>query len=192
MSDNVTPPSATAADYPRIVSTTTTQISPWVTIAEKAVQFEAGETLHRYHCLRQADYVAVLATTPDGLIPLVRQYRPCVEDFTWEFPAGTLEGAETAEDAARRELREETGLQAESLVNLGCFYPDTGRLQLSSHAFFARAAALPTHRAGTGELETKFVTLAGLHDMMRSMEFRHQLHWAVYAAAMLHGVFDTR
>ena len=192
MSDNVTPPSANAAGYPRIVATTTTQISPWVTIAEKAVQFGAGETPHLYHCLRQADYVAVLATTAEGLIALVRQYRPCVEDFTWEFPAGTLEDGETAEDAARRELREETGLEAESLVNLGCFYPDTGRLQVSSHAFFARAAALPADRPGKGDLETKFVTLAGLHDMMRTMKFRHQLHWGVYAAAMVHGVFDTR
>ena len=81
---------------------------------------------------------------------------------------------------------------AESLVNLGCFYPDTGRLHLSSHAFFARAEALPGYRSGQGELETKFVTLAGLRDMMRTMEFRHQLHWAVYAAAILHGVFDPR
>jgi ADP-ribose pyrophosphatase len=191
MSDQATP-SAEAAGYPRIVSTATTQVSPWVTIAEKTVQFAAGETSHVYHCLRQAAYVAVLATTPDRLIALVRQYRPCVEDFTWEFPAGTLEDGETAEDAARRELREETGLQAESLVNLGCFYPDTGRLQISSHAFFARTASVATGRAGMGELETRLVTLARLHDMMRSMEFRHQLHWAVYAAAMLHGVLDTR
>ena len=93
MTDKATP-SANAADYPRIVSTTTTQLSPWVTIAEKAVQFQAGDDQHLYHCLRQADYVAVLAMMPGGLIPLVRQYRPCVEDFTWEFPAGTLEDGE--------------------------------------------------------------------------------------------------
>jgi ADP-ribose pyrophosphatase len=189
MNDKVTP-SANADDYPRIVSTTTTQVSPWVTIAEKAVQFKAGETTHLYHCLRQAAYVSVLATTPEGLIAIVRQYRPCVEDFTWEFPAGTLEDGETAEDAARRELREETGLEASSLVNLGCFYPDTGRLQIQSHAFLARAAA-PADRTGERELETRFVTLAELRNMMRTLEFRHQLHWAVYAAAALHGAFDT-
>jgi ADP-ribose diphosphatase len=177
--------------YPRIVSTTTTPLSPWVTVAEKAVQFEAGETLHLYHCLRQADYVTVLATTPEGLIAIVRQYRPCVENFTWEFPAGTLEYGETAEAAARRELHEETGLQAETLVDLGCFYPDTGRLQNASHAFFAPGAAMAADRTERGELETRFVTLAALQEMMRTMEFRHQLHWAVYAAASLRGLLGT-
>lgn len=181
-----------AIEYPRIVSTSRTRISPWVTMVEKAVQFEAEETPHRYHCLSQADYIAILAMTADGQIPLVRQYRPCVEAFTWEFPAGTVEDGETPEEAARRELREETGLRAESLLNLGCFYPDTGRLDLDSHAFFARAVVPGGDGNSHGELETKLVSVAELHEMMRRMEFRHQLHWAVYAAAIVHGVFDNR
>ena len=37
-------------------------------------------------------------------------------------------------------------------------------------------------------IETKLVTLPELRRMMQAMEFRHQLHWAIYAAAMLRGV----
>ena len=177
-----------SAEYPRVVSKKATPISPWVTLVEKLVRLKAGEPPQVYHFLAQAPYVGVFAVTADGLIPLVRQFRPSVEEFTWEFPAGTLEDGETPEAAARRELREETGFGAEELVNLGSFIPDSGRLQVDSHAFFARTARRaegPVREAG---IEVRLVTFPELHDMMRAMEFRHQLHWAIYGAAMFRGL----
>ncbi len=42
----------------------------------------------------------------------MRQYRPAVERFTWELPAGLLDEGETPADAFRRELMEETGYPA--------------------------------------------------------------------------------
>ena len=39
----------------------------------------------------------------------VRQYRPCLRRYTLEFPAGLIDRGETAEAAALRELKEETG-----------------------------------------------------------------------------------
>ena len=181
-------PAMTTTSFPRVLATTTTRISPWVGLVEKSVQFAADEPPRVYHCLTQADYVGILAVTPDGRIPIVRQYRPCVEQFTWEFPAGTVDSGETVEDAARRELLEEAGLHVDELVNLGCFLPDTGRLHLRSHAFFARASSNQTLPVTETGLQLKLVTLAELHGMMRSMEFQHQLHWAIYAAALVRGV----
>lgn len=177
-----------SAEYPRVVGKKATPLSRWVTLVEKVVQVKPGDSPQVYHFLAQAAYVGVFAVTVDGRIPIVRQFRPSVEEFTWEFPAGTLEDGETPEEAARRELREETGFDAEEFVNLGCFIPDSGRLQVDSHAFFARSARVVEHHVPEAGVEVRLVTFAELHDMMHATEFRHQLHWAIYGAAMFRGL----
>jgi ADP-ribose pyrophosphatase len=174
--------------FPAIVRTKRTRISPWLELIEKAVRFGPEQPLEVYHCITQDAYVAVLVRTADGLIPIVRQYRPCVEDYTWELPAGTLNQGETAEQAARRELLEETGLEAGTLLYLGNFHPDTGRLQLDSHAFYGTVkppARTPHIEEGITVL---FVTHAELKRMITAGEFRHQLHLAVYGAILARGL----
>ena len=55
--------------------------------------------------------VELIARFPDGDYLLCREFRFAVNDFVWEFPTGMIEKGESPEDAARRELREETGLE---------------------------------------------------------------------------------
>jgi len=69
--------------------------------------------------------MAVLAVLPDGRIPIVRQYRPALESFTWEFPAGLVDPDEDPAACCRRELLEETGYVARAVHALGAYAPDT-------------------------------------------------------------------
>ena len=171
--------------FPKLISKTQTPISPWVHLVEKVVQLEPDGPPATYHCLTQAAYVGVFAQTEDGRIPIVQQYRPCVESYTWEFPAGTLDAGDTPEGAARREVLEETGLHLTTLTYLGNFHPDTGRLQVESHAFYARAGRVPQEFAGEKGLSVRYVSHDDLKGMIVSGEFKHQLHVAIYAAAVV-------
>ena len=98
--------------WPRIRSRRTTAVSPWMSIIAREVEFSRGEKPQIYHAVEQADYISIVALTPGGKIPIVRQYRPALEAFSWELPAGLVDPGESPADACRRELLEETGLTA--------------------------------------------------------------------------------
>ncbi|MCE4624628.1 MAG: NUDIX hydrolase [Desulfurococcales archaeon] len=70
--------------------------------------------------------VAVLPVFSDGTILLERQYRPVIGEYIVEAPAGVVDPGEEPEEAARRELEEETGYRARKLVPVGRGYTAPG------------------------------------------------------------------
>jgi len=174
---------------PKILSTRLVYSTPRVNLLEKKVALRDNKNPENYYCIDQAPYVGILALTEDGRVPLIRQYRPCVEDFTWEFPGGTVDAGEQPAEAAEREIVEETGLSVRQLVFLGEYFPDTGRLQMSSFGYFARVSnPIPNLNIEIG-LELRLVSVDDLNRMILSGQFRSQLHLGIYATAMLKG-FD--
>lgn len=72
--------------------------------------------------------VAVLPVLPSGQIVLLLNYRHTTRSWELELPRGRANPQETLEEAAFRELKEETGLIASSITFLGEMAPDTGVL----------------------------------------------------------------
>ncbi len=63
--------------------------------------------------------VGVVAVDGDDRVPLVGQWRYPLDEESWEIPEGGVPLGESAEEGARRELREETGLEAERWREIG-------------------------------------------------------------------------
>lgn len=73
--------------------------------------------------IRHCGAVAVVPMLDDGRVVMVRQFRYPYGAVMLEVPAGKLDAGETPEEAAARELLEETGAVAERLIDLGRYYP---------------------------------------------------------------------
>jgi len=139
-----------------------------------------------HYSIRTSDYVCVIAVSrPEGLV-LVRQYRPAVSATCLELPSGHVDAGEGPEDAARRELLEETGYRAGRLRLLGRLMPDIGRLGNSLWCFYTDD--LTRARPGGEEAGVESTFHRGsLGDLLAEPEFKHALHLAALFLALSEG-----
>lgn len=156
--------------------------TPWFDVIAKS----AGSDPEPFYYLDLPDYVSVVATTPKGEVLLVRQYRPATGGYTIELPSGHVEAGESPEDAARRELLEETGHRAGTVEFLGCLLPDTGRLGNRLWAF-AAVNAEPVSEAREAGLTVVSCTPGELKAHIAESRFDHALHLAVLGLCALRG-----
>jgi ADP-ribose pyrophosphatase len=98
-----------------------------------------GEALERL-VLETPDWVNVVALTDERKIVFVRQFRFGTGEFTLEIPGGVISPREPHEDAARRELREETGYTAQTWSYLGFVEPNPAFLSNVCHHWLAQGA----------------------------------------------------
>lgn len=82
--------------------------------------------------------VVVVPLLADDRVCLIDVVRTAVGGTLLELPAGTLDRAESLADAARRELREETGYQAGRIEAAGGMWMSPGILRERMHLFVAR------------------------------------------------------
>jgi 8-oxo-dGTP pyrophosphatase MutT (NUDIX family) len=155
-------------------------------VIAREVEFAPGEPPQIYHAVGQQDYLAILALTPDGRIPIVRQYRPALEAFTWELPAGLVERGEDPAQGCARELLEETGYPARAVHVLGAAAAAcTGRLSNRIHSYFVETGERIADFSPEPGITVALKTPAELAAMIKSGEFIQQLHLGALMLAEL-------
>ena len=102
---------------------------------------EAGAGVHDFYLLDPVDWVNVVPITPSREVVLIELYRHGIEEFTLEIPGGMIDSEDPSPAvAAARELREETGYEAERLVPLGTVHPNPAIQGNRCYTFLAENA----------------------------------------------------
>lgn len=123
----------------------------------------------RYYSIVSDPFVIICALTPDRKgVTMVKNWRYPVRRYLWEFPMGWREQHETPLMAAKRELAEETGLQAKKWVGLGWFYLAPGISTQRGYIFVAERVT-PSHKVKTdGEVvEASPIALGKVRTMLK-------------------------
>lgn len=148
-----------------------------VDVYEDAVRFPDGhEGRHTWvsHHGAAARGVVVIPRDAGGRILLVRMHRYLFPDASWEFVRGSLDQGESPDAAARRELSEETGLQAGAVEGVGVLRPDTGiwttEVSVVVAAVSEPARIAPQHDEGIAAAE--FMTLDAVWRLVAAGEMR--------------------
>lgn len=137
---------------------------------------------HAFYCIEAPDWVNVIPLTADGQVLLIEQYRHGIEEITLEIPGGMVDGEESAHDAVRRELLEETGYTAREIVPLGRTRPNPAIQNNWMHHFLAldveqkQEAKFDAHEHVT----IKLVPLADVPGLIHSGAITHALVVAAF------------
>jgi 8-oxo-dGTP pyrophosphatase MutT (NUDIX family) len=160
---------------------------PWYEQIKKEVLFPDEDEPQTYYSIKPSDYVTALTHTTSNRFIILKQYRPAVEDYTFELPSGHMEDGESPVQAMKRELREETGCVANGVTLLGEVIPDTGRLENRLWAFYIYDAEMQ-YRPDPVEnksIEVLLVTPGELIQMVHSGILNHALDLSVITLAIL-------
>lgn len=97
----------------------------FLNVAVEEVHLPNGR-VRPFEMVKHPGAVVIVPFLSNDTVILLRQFRPVIRKFLYEFPAGTLETGERPLACARRELQEETGYAAKRITKLGYIYPVPG------------------------------------------------------------------
>jgi 8-oxo-dGTP pyrophosphatase MutT (NUDIX family) len=136
---------------------------------------------HNFFILESSPWVNIIPITPQNEVVLIRQYRHGIRELTLEIPGGLVEGHDTPEMAARRELHEETGYREAEMLPLGCVHPNPAIQNNACYTFLANNVFLAGNQS-LDEKEDIEVLLRPLSEIPRLIRQGSITHALVLAA----------
>ena len=107
-----------------------------IQLIEKEIELPTGKTIN-HTTIQHPGACVILPIREDRSILIIRQFRPSLNKWLLELPAGTIEVGEDPSTCAQRELEEETGYRANELIALGTVTPMAGFCDEIQHLYVA-------------------------------------------------------
>ena len=114
--------------------------SDWVRLALVDVEVPGGERFDHHVVRLPRDASGTVVHDVDRGVLLLWRHRFITDTWGWEIPAGGIDAGETPQDAATREVVEETGWRPHRPELLVSYHPSNGLSDQTFHAFLARGA----------------------------------------------------
>jgi ADP-ribose pyrophosphatase len=138
------------------------------TVVEEVANDPGGFEIKRAIICHSGSAVMMAVDEKDRIL-LVKQFRLPAEKELWELPAGRLDPGESPLQAAKRELREETGCRAKNWVKLTSFWPSPGYVAEKMTIFLATGLTTGEQEPMDDErIEVKWFSKSELREAIRA------------------------
>ncbi|MFA6423993.1 MAG: NUDIX hydrolase [Candidatus Magasanikbacteria bacterium] len=154
----------------------------WITVWEDKVDFgKNNKGMYSYMERNDAGPI-MIALTKDNKVALLKEWRYPIKKYSLGFPVGGREKNESWSSAAKRELKEETGISARKWTNLGKIYIDPGVSTQYSYVYLAEDLIFGVQELEHSEnLTVKFVSLVELEKLILKSAIKSNWLLASYA-----------
>ena len=146
--------------------------NPWITVREDVTK-DLGGHEGIYGVMESNNSVMVVATNEDNEIYLIRKFDYPSQAWNWELPGGGGDKQDIIV-AAKRELFEETGIDAKDLVVLGKTRACNGLMTEQISTVLARNLVFKERPAQTDDIDSitggKFFTVNQIHELIKRGE----------------------
>ena len=151
---------------------------PWLTVRKDKCELPNGHVMPAFYVSEYPTWVSAFALTADNKVLMVRQYRHAIEEVSIETPGGVVDEGEDATTAIKRELKEETGYEFDSVEFLGKVSPNPSTNNNYLHMFLMKGGIKTSEQNldDSEDVEVLTYTIDEVKELLKENKIIQSLH----------------